>query len=138
MKFSDPTPSDKVYDVARDVVMSWTPGEYAYSHNVFFGTDYNDVNNATVSETLGTTVSPGQAKDVNTYNPGILEFGKTYYWRVDEVNEPSKPGEYKGQVWSFTVESEALKLPFASIKKVTALNTQTAIRMIQLTKKGLP
>ena len=44
---ANPNPSDKAYDVARDVVMTWTLGEFAYSHNVFFGTDLNDVNDAT-------------------------------------------------------------------------------------------
>jgi hypothetical protein len=35
-----------------------------------------------------------------SYNPGVLEEGQTYYWRVDEVNGLNT---YKGTVWSFTV-----------------------------------
>jgi hypothetical protein len=50
------------------------------------------------------------AKDVNYFNPGMLELGKTYYWRVDEVNDSSSPGINKGFIWSFTVEPIAIKL----------------------------
>ncbi|GAJ04491.1 unnamed protein product, partial [marine sediment metagenome] len=34
-----------------------------------------------------------------------LDFGTTYYWRVDEVNAPpTSQVEFKGSVWSFTTE----------------------------------
>ena len=38
-------------------------------------------------------------QDSNLYSPGTLEFGRTYYWRIDEVNGPNT---YKGNVWNFT------------------------------------
>ncbi|MBN2588359.1 MAG: hypothetical protein JXA96_00735, partial [Sedimentisphaerales bacterium] len=97
-----PQPQHKEKDVLPDVILTWTPGDSADKHNVFFGVDFNDVNDATIDEPLGTTVSPGQALDANTYIPENLEFGKTYYWRVDEVNAPSSPGINKGNIWSFT------------------------------------
>jgi hypothetical protein len=31
-----------------------------------------------------------------------LEWGKTYYWRVDEVNDAAADSPWKGSVWSFT------------------------------------
>jgi len=37
-----------------------------------------------------------------SYNPGALEEGRTYYWRVDEVNGLNT---YKGTVWSFTTNT---------------------------------
>jgi hypothetical protein len=111
----NPSPEDGETDVVYDVIMSWTPGEYANTHNIFIGTDLNDVNNATVSDPLGTITSIGQAADEITFDPGPLEFGTTYYWRVDEVNAPSSPGEYKGPIWSFTVEPYALKIPAENI-----------------------
>ena len=40
--------------------------------------------------------------DVNSFNPGLLAFSTTYYWRVDEVNGLDT---YKGTVWSFTTQS---------------------------------
>jgi hypothetical protein len=97
-KAQGPTPGDGQTDVARDVVLSWTPGEFApaaQGHQVYFGENLNDVSNATGAA----------AQDANTYTPPQpLAFGKTYYWRVDEGNRaPDKPF-FKGDVWSFTVE----------------------------------
>ncbi|MGA2916665.1 MAG: metallophosphoesterase [Sedimentisphaerales bacterium] len=40
--------------------------------------------------------------DANSFNPGLLAFNTTYYWRVDEVNGPNM---VKGDVWSFTTQS---------------------------------
>ena len=57
----NPNPEDGETDVVYDVMTSWTPGEYANTHNIFLGTDLNDVNNATVSDQLGTITSIGQA-----------------------------------------------------------------------------
>jgi hypothetical protein len=34
-----------------------------------------------------------------TFNPGLLNPGTTYYWRVDQVNAQ---GTMTGDVWSFT------------------------------------
>jgi hypothetical protein len=96
------SPSNGAKDVFLDTTLSWKPGPYADTHNVFFGTDFNDVNDATTTDPLGATLSAEQ--DANTFDPGSLTYGTTYYWRVDEVNAPSAPGEYKGNVWSFTAE----------------------------------
>ena len=59
---------------------------------------------------------PARRRTPDSFEPaGTLEFGKTYYWRVDEVNGPPNANVFKGQVWSFTVE------PYAyPIKGVTA------------------
>ena len=47
-----------------------------------------------------------QGQDANTYDPaGLLDFGQTYYWRVDEVNAAPDSTIYKGATWSFTAET---------------------------------
>ncbi|MBN1361817.1 MAG: hypothetical protein JW993_14570 [Sedimentisphaerales bacterium] len=101
---TDPFPDDKVEDVCPDVILSWTPGEFAATHNVYFGTDFDDVNTASIANPLGVLVSAGQ--DANTFDPdGLLAFGQTYYWRVDEVNAPpTSDTVFPGPVWSFTAE----------------------------------
>jgi hypothetical protein len=101
---SNPVPADEAVDVCRDVVLSWSSGEYADTHDVYFGTVFDDVNDAgRDNDPHGLLVSPGQHG--NSYDPpGLLEFDQTYYWRIDEVNTPSDPYTYKGKVWSFTVE----------------------------------
>jgi len=37
-----------------------------------------------------------------SYGPLSLDLGKTYYWRVDEVNEAKTPATWQGDVWSFS------------------------------------
>ncbi|MEJ2648634.1 MAG: hypothetical protein P8016_09535, partial [Sedimentisphaerales bacterium] len=109
-----PSPADKDTDVLRDTVLSWIPGKYAETHNLFLGTDFNDVNDATAASPLSADFIEGL--DANTYEPGRLEFGTTYYWRVDEVNAPSTPGAWRGEVWRFEVEPVAYKVPASDIK----------------------
>jgi hypothetical protein len=94
-------PEDGAMEVARDVVLGWTPAEFANAHNVYLGTVFDDVNEADTSSPL--LVAPGL--DANSYEPGPLELGQTYYWRVDEVNEVNPASPWKGMVWSFTVEA---------------------------------
>jgi hypothetical protein len=97
-----PTPANGQKEVPRDVVLSWRPGIYADKHNVYFGTVFDDVNQASTANPLDVLVSENQ--DALTYAlPGLLEFGQTYYWRVDEVNAPPDSTIYKGDVWSFTI-----------------------------------
>jgi hypothetical protein len=43
---STPNPGDWQTGVAHDVVLNWLPGIYASSHNVYFGADFNGVNDA--------------------------------------------------------------------------------------------
>ena len=102
----DPSPADKATDVPRDTVLGWTPGEFADTHNVYFGTVFDDINAADTTNPLDVLV--GQSQDANTYDPTErLELGQTYYWRVDEVNAPPDYTVFRGDVWSFTIEPYA-------------------------------
>ncbi len=111
----NPSPADEATDVRRDVVLSWIPGDYADKHDVYLGTNFDDVNDAT------TTVDPAGAylgrQDPNTLALDRLDLGQTYYWRVDEVNAPPDYTVFKGNVWQFTVEPIAY--PIAG-EKITA------------------
>jgi hypothetical protein len=103
-----PSPEDGVVDVLRDAVLTWTPGEFAASHDVYLGTVFDDVANASVDEPLGVWVSQ---QGGTAYDPeGLLEFGQTYYWRVDEVNAAPDSTVFKGDVWRFTAEPFALPI----------------------------
>jgi hypothetical protein len=106
---TEPVPADKATDVVRDVVLSWTPGVYAQTHDVYFGTVFEDVNNASRTNQPG--VLAIQDHDRETYTPGRLGFEQTYYWRIDEVNAPSDNKIFKGDIWSFTVESRFITIP---------------------------
>jgi regulation of enolase protein 1 (concanavalin A-like superfamily) len=95
----DPSPATNATDVPRDGTLGWTAGQYAATHNVYLGASFDDVNNADISK----AASKGQTG--TTFKPAdLLEFGKTYYWRVDEVNAAPSNTVFKGDVWSFTAE----------------------------------
>jgi hypothetical protein len=101
---SKPQPDSKVVDVPRDATLGWQAGQYAQTHDVYFGTAFDDVNNASRANPTGVLVSQGQT--AATYDPaGLLAFGQTCYWRVDEVNGAPDFFIYKGSVWNFTVET---------------------------------
>jgi hypothetical protein len=100
---SGPSPTSEAMDVRRDEILTWTPGEFASTHNLYFGTSFDDVNAGGVANPQGVLVSEGQ--DANSYNPeGVLAFGQTYYWRVDEVNGAPDRAVIPGEIWSFEVE----------------------------------
>ncbi|MHC4242675.1 MAG: LamG domain-containing protein, partial [Planctomycetota bacterium] len=86
-----PYPADGAASVFSDVKLSWTGGFDAKMHYVYFGDNFDDVNNASGGLPQGTT----------EYTPGPLQLAKTYYWRVDESDILNT---YKGDVWSFTTE----------------------------------
>ena len=87
-------------------VLSWTPGVYAVSHDVYFGTDPNavrDATNETNADNIALWTEFKGNQDLTTYDPGPLELGRTYYWRIDEVNEAEPDSPWIGSVWVFTV-----------------------------------
>jgi len=93
----EPSPADHATDVQEDPELSWTQGAYADTHDVYFGTSFNDVNDA------NRAVHPGllhysENHEPNYYDPGTLELYTTYYWRIDEVNGLDIR---KGAVWDF-------------------------------------
>ncbi len=94
-----PRPVDGEVDVILDRSFIWNQGiissetfELYSEHQLYIGTDFDDVNSATEPTVILT--------DANEYQPG-LDYNTTYYWRVDEVSDVD-PEPIKGQVWSFT------------------------------------
>jgi len=121
----DPTPEAEAVDIVQDIVLGWSAGQYAATHNVYFGTNFEDVNEASVADPRNVLASEGQAE--TTFDPeGLLEFGQTYYWRVDEVNAAPDNTIYKGETWTFTVEPYAYPIAAADIT-ATAASGQTGM-----------
>ncbi len=104
-----PVPADNATDVPGDAVLSWTPGEYPGTHDVYFGTTLADVTGAVRTDTTGLLASKGQS-DATFDPPAALVYGQTYYWRVDEVNSSPDGTVHKGEVWRFTAEPYAYPL----------------------------
>jgi hypothetical protein len=67
---------------------------------VYFGTNFEDVNDGNAD----VLVSEGQTNAA--YDPDVLlEYGQTYYWRIDEVNAAPDYTVFEGRTWSFTTET---------------------------------
>ena len=86
-----PDPADGAEFVPEIVTLTWTAGFEAKLHTVYFGEDFDVVNEA----------DGGVAMGPLSYTPEPLKLAKTYYWRVDEYDGDAT---YKGDVWSFTTE----------------------------------
>jgi len=99
---ANPNPPDEATDVPVDVVLSWTPGEYAPAvsgHRVYLSANFDDVNEALAQASQAITSDP----EFDTADLSFaLDFGTTYYWRIDEANDVT--GWDEGKVWSFTTE----------------------------------
>ncbi len=104
----NPTPADGT--LLRDtwLLLSWVPGDFAASHDVYIGVNYDEVEAGT-----GDTFK-GNLADTNITIgfPGFpfpdgLVAGTTYYWRVDEV-EADGTTKYKGDVWSFAIATKTI------------------------------
>ena len=104
-----PMPGHETVDVLNQgTVLTWEAGRFAESHDLYWGLTFDDVNNASTDDAayLGRQAEAGYALDA-------LDFGQTYYWRVDEVNGAPDRTVFKGEVWRFEVEPFAI--PVANI-----------------------
>jgi hypothetical protein len=88
-KAFNPIPADGGAFVAPETNLSFESGFNAKLHTVYFGNNFDDVNNA----------AGGAPQGDKTFDPGTLEPETTYYWRVDEFDPPTI---HRGDVWSFT------------------------------------
>jgi len=86
-----PSPIDGAGLVDTDVTLSFAPGFGVKLHHVYFGKNYADVDGGTPDTYKGPVA-------ITSYNPGVLEFNTTYYWRIDEFDGVET---HKGDVWSF-------------------------------------
>jgi hypothetical protein len=95
----NPEPANGAVDVKQTPNLTWVPGVYAASHQVYFGADKEAVKNADTSspEYKGT-----RDLDSESFEPGQLEWNTTYYWRIDEVNNANVDSPWTGPLWSFT------------------------------------
>ena len=96
---SNPDPADGSTDVIRHPILSWDgddPDGDDVFYDVYFGTSSSPP-----------LVSSGQEETI--YDPGILDYEETYYWKIfaeDEYGETSN-----GPIWSFTVMAEPQTFP---------------------------
>ena len=96
----EPNPADgSTPDIEHVTSLSWSPGKNAAEHYVYFGTNEFAVSSADTSDTSG--IYRGRQAATSYTPPEGVEWGQTYYWRIDEHNNDGSVSE--GRVWSFTV-----------------------------------
>jgi hypothetical protein len=105
-----PNPADGSMIDQTQVQASWQAGDFAALHDVYFGDSFDKVSAATPEDTdvyvgrqVGAQLAMGMAGGVASSG---LTPGKTYYWRVDEINTSNPAGPWKGAVWSFQVQPQ--------------------------------
>jgi hypothetical protein len=84
-------PANGAVDVSQTPVLTWVPGVFGASHEVYFGADAASLE-LKGSGNLGS----------ESFEPGQLEWNTTYYWRVDEANNTNANSPWTGPLWSFT------------------------------------
>ena len=101
-----PDPADGALHEDTWITLSWSAGDFAVSHDVYLGEDYDEVSIATTDSdvfrgnqttTFYVAGFPGYA-----YPDGLIP-GTTYYWRIDEVNDADPNSPWKGPIWSFSI-----------------------------------
>jgi len=107
-----PDPANGVLYPDTWVTLSWKAGDFAVSHDVYMGESFDDVNDGIGDTFRGNQGDlyyvagfPGFA-----YPDGLIP-GKTYYWRIDEVNDLHPDSPWEGDVWSFMVPPKTAYYP---------------------------
>ena len=125
-KATTPSPAHEDTGVSHAPTLKWSPTPGATSYQVYFGTAPSPGSKELHGEQTPTTFEPNMA----------LEYGTTYYWRVDSKNAG---GTTTGDVWSFTTvvqsppkaagpqpENEATNVPILKDLSWTAVPDATS------------
>jgi len=107
----NPNPPNGAIDVKHAKILKWTAGDHAVSHQIYFGTDKEAVINA---DTGSPQYKGSRGLGADSYDPGLLEWDTTYYWRVDEVNDSDPNSPWIGNLWSFTTANSHVVDDFES------------------------
>jgi len=122
LKATNPDPSDYATDVARTPTLSWEPGAFVAAvngHKLYFGDDEDEV--------LNRTAGPIPLTNPSYPVPFELDLGGTYYWIVDEVNEPNT---WEGDLWSrTTTSSRSGWTAWATAKAAATIQAPTSSRV---------
>ena len=104
VRASTPSPANEALHEDTWVSLIWRPGISAVSHDVYFGENFDDVNNGAEGTFYGNQTSTSFAIGFSGFPfPDGLVPGTNYYWRIDEVNDAEPNSPWKGDVWSFMV-----------------------------------
>ena len=107
-----PEPEDGALYESNWANLRWKAGGFAVSHDVYIGTNFDDVNAGAEDTFVGSTGDIFQVVGFPGFPfPDGLQPGTTYYWRVDEVNDANAASPWKGDIWSFSVPPKTAYFP---------------------------
>ncbi|MHC4497065.1 MAG: LamG-like jellyroll fold domain-containing protein, partial [Planctomycetota bacterium] len=102
-----PDPTDGALLEQTWGTLSWSAGDFAVSHDVYIGDNFNDVNDGAADTFIGNQAATTLILGFPGFPlPDGLVPGTTYYWRIDEVNDANAASPWKGDVWSFSIPSK--------------------------------
>jgi len=131
-----PSPENNSTDVGSEVTLNWRAGSHVQAENgqdLYIGTNIDDVNDATRDSHPNVEYHNLNAA---TYGPLSLDLGKTYYWRVDQLNSAHPDKIWKGYVWNFTVTGHRPLDDFESYGASDLSSTWTAAGSATLALEG--
>ena len=107
----NPSPANGSIPNFKDATpLTWSPGDKASKHDVYFGADKVAVADANASTP---DIYRGRQSTATYTPPGGVEWGGgPYYWRIDEYNSDGTISE--GRIWSFAVADFVLVEDFES------------------------
>jgi len=111
----NPDPANGAVDITQTPILTWSPGVYAASHQVYFGNDQEAVRNA---DTSSPEYKGAGDLGSESYEPEKLEWNTTYYWRIDEANNVNPDSPWTGPVWSFTTANFLIVDDFESYNDI--------------------
>ncbi|MCB2154986.1 choice-of-anchor D domain-containing protein [bacterium] len=84
-KAISPSPADGATSQSRELLLTWQDGGGADTFDIYFGETFPPIYQ-------GSSI-------IGEFDPGVLDFGKTYFWRIDSINAG---GVTTGDPWSFS------------------------------------
>ncbi len=111
-KARSPNPSDGTLHEDTWINLSWRAGDFAVSHDIYIGDDFDAVNEGAEDTFVGNQTDTFIVAGFPGFPiPDGLVPGTTYYWRIDEVNEAEPNSPWKGDIWSFSVPPKTAYFP---------------------------
>ncbi len=111
---ASPVPADGAFHADTWVNLAWRAGDFAVSHDVYLGDDYQAVAEAITDSDVFRGNQGGMFYIAGfpgfAYPDGLVP-GTTYYWRIDEVNNDHPDSPWKGEVWSFSIPPKTAYQP---------------------------
>jgi len=100
----NPIPADGALHEDTWVILSWSAGRNAASHDVYLGENFDNVSNGSADTFRGNQAETTLYVGFPGYpSPDGLVPGTTYYWRIDEVNDADPNSPLKGKIWNFSI-----------------------------------